>query len=467
MNGANAISNGANAMQNEGGEDKPQKVDLGFSNMLKSVFVDSTAPVEAKREFSVLQTINLDMNINGKSIEKVTFDGNAPEPSFSLVVDGSSCEAANVHLVLENNGANKVSRDHNQKSQFTRWIVDSGASRTYTNNPDVLIPESVEKCEDHISKTAGGQYLRSKLIGNTKHLRNVIYIPQIDSNLISVGQLCDDIDARVVFDSSKVEVHHYGEVVMAGLRNRSSGLYEIGFGIDRAYHVANGGDGDNGGKMAPNDIILERFLDLHRKLGHLAFSQIKELINKGYLSKDKYKALLKVSNDVICRTCAMSKMASKPHKSAVGRHPNDRIGTHFSSDVCGPFPVQTPGGALYFITFIDRFSRFSFLYLMNNKSDAIVKFREFLGDVGRRMPPGHEVRILKTDNGGEYTSNEFENLLIANRIFHELTTPFSPESNGIAERLNRKMLEMVRCFLHESGLPRTYWGEAVRYANDL
>ena len=345
--------------------------------------------------------------------------------------------------------------------------MDSGASRTYTNDPRVFIPESTEKFEDHISKTAGGQFLRSKLKGNTKELQNVIFIPEIDSNLISVGQLCDDIDARVIFDANKVEVHHYGDVVMVGARNRSSGLYEIGFGLDRAYHVAGGGDGGDGAKMAAEEIICERFIDLHRKLGHLAFSKIKELITKGYLSKDKYKELLKVPNDVICRTCVMSKMASKPHKSSTRSYPNDRIGSHFSSDVCGPFPVQTPSGALYFITFVDRFSRFSFLYLMNRKSDAPLKFREFLGEVGTRLPPGHEVKILRTDKGGEYTSGEFEALLVANKIFHELTTPFSPESNGIAERLNRKLIEMVRCFLHESGLPRTYWGEGVKYANDL
>jgi len=97
------------------------------------------------------------------------------------------------------------------------------------------------------------------------------------------------------------------------------------------------------------------------------------------------------------------------------------------------------------------------------KSDAPDILIKFLGDVKSAFG-FEEIKIMRSDNGGEFTSREFEALLRESNIFHELTTSYSPQSNGIAERLNRKILEMLRCMLYASGAPKSFWAEGAEYA---
>ena len=71
---------------------------------------------------------------------------------------------------------------------------------------------------------------------------------------------------------------------------------------------------------------------------------------------------------------------------------------------------------------------------------------------------------LRTDNGGEYVSKEFENYLASKRIEHQLTTPYSLQQKGVAERLNRTIVESARSMLSHSKLPNKLWAEAVATA---
>ena len=74
---------------------------------------------------------------------------------------------------------------------------------------------------------------------------------------------------------------------------------------------------------------------------------------------------------------------------------------------------------------------------------------------------GWSVKIFCTDNGGEFTSDEFENYLKKEGIKHELTIPKCPEQNGVAERFNRTLVEMVRSMLADSELPKSFWAETL------
>lgn len=78
---------------------------------------------------------------------------------------------------------------------------------------------------------------------------------------------------------------------------------------------------------------------------------------------------------------------------------------------------------------------------------------------------GHNVKTLRTDNGGEYTSREFEDYLKKEGIRHEYTVPKTPEQNGVAERMNRTLVETVRAMLSDSKLPKKFWAEALSTAS--
>ena len=76
----------------------------------------------------------------------------------------------------------------------------------------------------------------------------------------------------------------------------------------------------------------------------------------------------------------------------------------------------------------------------------------------------HRLKILHTDNGGEYTSREFCNYLKTEGIRHELTISKHPEQNGVSERLNRTLVESVRSMLADTQLPHKFWAKALSTA---
>ena len=78
-----------------------------------------------------------------------------------------------------------------------------------------------------------------------------------------------------------------------------------------------------------------------------------------------------------------------------------------------------------------------------------------------------KIKVLRTDNGGRYTSKKFEKYLKKNGIKHELTVPKSPEQNGVAERMNRTLVESIRSMLADSKLPKRFWAEALSTATYL
>jgi transposase InsO family protein len=95
-----------------------------------------------------------------------------------------------------------------------------------------------------------------------------------------------------------------------------------------------------------------------------------------------------------------------------------------------------------FITFTDDFSRYDYVYLMRHKSESFEKFKEFKTEVENQL--GKKIKVFRTDRGGEYLSGKFRGYLKANEIVPQLTPPETPQWNGVSERRNRTLLDMVR-----------------------
>ena len=74
---------------------------------------------------------------------------------------------------------------------------------------------------------------------------------------------------------------------------------------------------------------------------------------------------------------------------------------------------------------------------------------------------GCTIQMLRSDNGKEYTSNKFNQFCEEAGIEHQLTSPYTPQQNGVNERKNITIVEMTRCLMHEKGLPKEYWAEAI------
>ncbi|KAK8696583.1 hypothetical protein V6N13_001716 [Hibiscus sabdariffa] len=141
-----------------------------------------------------------------------------------------------------------------------------------------------------------------------------------------------------------------------------------------------------------------------------------------------------------------------------GERASDLLGL-IHSDVCGPMNTQARGGFQYFITFTDDFSRYGYIYLMRHKSEALEKFKEFKNEVQNQH--GKSIKALRSDRGGEYLSQDFDELLKECGIVSQLTPPGTPQWNGVSERRNRTLLDMVRSMMSHTDLPTSFWGYAL------
>jgi hypothetical protein len=123
---------------------------------------------------------------------------------------------------------------------------------------------------------------------------------------------------------------------------------------------------------------------------------------------------------------------------------------------------MTRGGKKYFVIFVDDYSRFTKLYLLRSKDEALEMFIKYKIEVENQK--NIRIKRLRTDRGGEYESNPFKEFCEQNGIIHEVTPPYSPESNGVVKRKNRTLKEMMNAMLVSFGLSTNMWGEAIFWA---
>ena len=111
---------------------------------------------------------------------------------------------------------------------------------------------------------------------------------------------------------------------------------------------------------------------------------------------------------------------------------------------------------------IDDCSRKTWVYFLKEKSEAFKFFTEFKAMVENES--GYRIQRLRSDNGGEFISNEFKDFCKKNGIRRQLTTPYTPQQNGVVERKNRTVMEMARCIRNSKNLAEEFWAEAVNTA---
>ena len=132
------------------------------------------------------------------------------------------------------------------------------------------------------------------------------------------------------------------------------------------------------------------------------------------------------------------------------------------SNICGPIQVESIGGSRYFVTFIDDYTPCVSVYFMKHKSEVLKKFHEFESIVTNES--GERIVKLRTDNGGEYISAAFQVYLKSKGIQHKLTVAYTPQQNGIAECMNRTLMESARLMMTHAYLSNHFWAEAIATA---
>jgi transposase InsO family protein len=125
-------------------------------------------------------------------------------------------------------------------------------------------------------------------------------------------------------------------------------------------------------------------------------------------------------------------------------------------DLCGPISPTTPSGNSYFLLLVDDHSRYMWISILVSKNQAATVIMEF--QARAEGESGHKLSMLRTDRGGEFTSKQFTEYCVQEGVQRQLTAPYSPQQNGVVERLNAMVVGAVRSMLKQKGLPDWFWG---------
>ena len=286
--------------------------------------------------------------------------------------------------------------------------------------------------------------------GLTKKIRieEVLHVPKLHANLLSMSKLSLG-GLKVHFNLVGCIVRSPSGVLIASAP-REGNLYYLHFTKVNGTSMACVAQGST------HEDLVELW---HRMLGHLNVKSMKSLqhIVKGLnLSSCKHDW-----SSMVCKGCIEGKQARQPFpQDGATRATKPLELVH--SDVCGPIKTTSIGGSRYFLTFIDDFSCKIWVYMLKCKSEVFGRFETWKALVEAQAEC--KVKVLRSDNGGEYVSKAFEEYLKAHGIEHHTSAPYTPQQNGVAEHANCTIVEMARAMIHGQGMKLELWREAVSNA---
>ena len=331
-------------------------------------------------------------------------------------------------------------------------LVDSGCSSHINNDESNFISfdedyepqdHSVELADGTITKNVAKK--RGTAVVNLRdendklwrtELKNTLYIPSFPQNIFSVKRATakkDGVGAKVVLEGDS------GELVSSGV---TFPIRTVG----NLYYLNKCSETTTKQRSA----TLEEW---HRILGHANKSDILKLENTVSDMKITHKQDFQQ-----CETCILSKTTNNRNHEPDERATKPLELIH--SDLAGPIDPVAKDGFRYAMNFIDDYSGATAVYFLKKKSDAPIALKKYLAD----SSPYGDAKKFRSDNGGEYVSEEFEQILLDERKRHEFTAPFSPHQNGTAERSWRTLFEVARSMIIEAKLPKFLWTYAVQAA---
>lgn len=323
------------------------------------------------------------------------------------------------------------------------WYIDSGATHHITGTSDLL--EEKVKLEPAMKVFLGDNtYLEATHVGKTKFrmengmagvISEVLYVPKAICNILSISKLARS-NLAMTFNADELIITAGKEQV--AVVPRIENLYPITLLPSARANLS-----QVSGSL------------WHKRLGHLGQTGLSKLPSmvKGITSAPQV-------DTQACKGCLLGKHTHQPYPSSESRASRALELVH--SDVCGPMATETPSGYKYFVTFTDDFSRKCWVYFMRLKSETFAKFLIFKALAENDC--GSKIKKFRSDNGGEYTSTEFLTYLQTHGIQAQHTVPYNPQQNGVAERLNRTLMESARSMIKDKGLPDDFWAQAVHTA---
>jgi transposase InsO family protein len=337
-------------------------------------------------------------------------------------------------------GAEYVGCFYSSPSELSSWVIDSGATSHVTADRSLFTEMRrvdatvvVANGEKVKARGAGKVEIRVNFGDKILVLHDVLWVPEIDLNLLSVQKLAQQ-GHEVLFESKNVYMIKGDQWNLIGKMN------------DRHYRTIN----MESCHLVSNNQCIH---DWHRALGHRNLQDVRRTV-----PKEKIKEC-KCSDE--CQPCIIGKMSRKSFPKAA--HEVESVLDVVVSDICGPMQTESVGRKLYFITFIDVFSGYCQVVFIRNKSEATQETIRFIEKMKTQL--NRKPKIFRSDRGKEYLDGKLVNYLKDEGIKQNLTVGYCGEQNGVAERRNRTLVEAGRTLRNDANLPKKFWAEAISYAN--
>nr|KYP76422.1 Retrovirus-related Pol polyprotein from transposon TNT 1-94 [Cajanus cajan] len=288
------------------------------------------------------------------------------------------------------------------------WLIDSGCTNHMTFDEALfkdLRPTNITKVRigngDYITVKGKGTVAITSCVG-TKFIPDVLLVPQLDQNLLSVGQLIER-GFKAIFEDKYCLIQDAAgqDMFKVKMKGKSFALNPLE---------------EEQAAFSLKENITEIW---HKRLGHYHHQGLLQLSEKG-LARDVPELQDRISNG---KACQFGKQNRKSFSRTTWRASKKLQLIH--TDVAGPQRTPSLKGNLYYILFIDDFTRMCWIFFFKNKSEVAEIFWKFKAKVENET--GSKIQILRSDNGTEYTSEKFNQFCVNSGIEHQLTTPYTPQ----------------------------------------
>ncbi|KAK9714501.1 hypothetical protein RND81_06G099300 [Saponaria officinalis] len=322
------------------------------------------------------------------------------------------------------------------------WWVDSGATTHISVSMQGYIYVGDGKS---VEVDAIGTFRLLLRTGFYLDLEDTFVVPSFRRNLISVS-LLDKSGYSCLFENKRFILSLNSNIVGTGSLCGFDNLYMLDniASYSENLHVET-----RGTKRKFNKENLASLW--HKRLGHVSKERIQRLVSNGILDSVDF------TDFDVCVSCIKGKQTKVKR---LGANRATDVLELIHTDICGPFPTASWNGQRYFISFIDDYSRFGYLYLIHEKSESLDMFKAFKAEVELQL--NKRIKVVRSDRGGEYYGRYDGSEECG--IVPQYTMPGSPSMNGVAERRNRTLKDMVRSMISHSTLPVLLWGEALKSA---
>ncbi|CAN6200243.1 unnamed protein product [Urochloa humidicola] len=378
-------------------------------------------------------------------------DDDDNEPSLFLAeICALSLHPDSTPLHLDESRAQALLGSTDDTERLEGWYLDTGASNHMSGRLDVFsdldrsVVGDVKFGDGSVVEIQGrGSIVFSGRNGEHKVLTGVYFIPRLKNSIISVGQL-DEGGSKVEIEDGVMRIWDQQRRLMVKVERGRSRLYILHLTVAKPVCLT--------ARAGAEDAWL-----WHDRYGHLSFDALRRLARD-----DMVRHLPKLEHvEQLCETCITTKhrRASFPAKA---KFRADTPLELVHGDLCGPVTPATPGGRRYILLLVDDYSRFMWLELLSAKSDAEAAIKKVRAAAENQS--GCRLRVLRTDNGGEFTSAEFTRYCEEEGVERHFSAPYTPQQNGVVERRNQTVLATARALLKQRKMPARYWGEAVSTA---